>query len=383
MNIHTLPVKHSGADTTIFSVMSALAQEHHAVNLSQGFPDYPIDESLVVHLYEAARKGMNQYAPMAGLPLLQEAICRYVQDKQIACDPDQVTITPGASYGIYTALATILQAGDEVIILEPAYDSYIPAIELNGGVVVPVALDPQHFTPDWQLVADRITEKTKAIIVNTPHNPTGTVWQPSDWEQLYQLIADTSIYVLSDEVYEQVIFDDIPHCSVLAHEGLRAHSFAIYSFGKTLHNTGWKVGYVIAPAGLSRAFRRIHQYLAFSVNTPAQYAIAAYMEQQVQYNGGSILQQKRDHFLNLMQDLPFRIPYIAKGSYFQIADYNAISALDDKAFAQWLTREAGVATIPLSAFYRSGSEQKLVRFCFAKKEETLEEAVYRMKTRLL
>jgi methionine aminotransferase len=379
-----LPRKHSGADMTIFSVMSMLAQECGAVNLSQGFPDYPIDARLMENLFEAARKGMNQYAPMAGLPALQLEICAHVtRQTGVACTPDQVTVTPGASYGIYTALATILQAGDEVIILEPAYDSYIPAIEVNGGTVVPVALQPGTFAPDWQLIADRISSKTKAIIVNTPHNPTGTVWSTADWEQLYQLIAGKQIYIISDEVYEQVIFDGVPHHSVWSHEGLREHCFAIYSFGKALHNTGWKVGYVLAPADLSKAFRRIHQYLAFSVNTPAQGAVAAFMAQQQVNDSSLILEQKRNYFIELLKDLPFTIPYISKGSYFQLADYSAVSDLPDTEFAKWLTREAGVATIPISAFYRKGSDQRLIRFCFAKKEETLAEAVNRMKARLL
>lgn len=379
-----LPRKHSGADITIFSVMSALAQEYGAVNLSQGFPDYPIDERLMDSLFDAARKGMNQYAPMAGLPALQEAICQHLtRQTGIHCIPEQVTVTPGASYGIYTALAAVLQAGDEVIILEPAYDSYIPAIEVNGGTVVPVALQPGTFAPDWQRIADSITPKTKAIIVNTPHNPTGTVWSAADWDSLYQLIAGKQIYVISDEVYEQVIFDGRQHSSVWAHEGLREYCFAIYSFGKALHNTGWKVGYVVAPAALSKAFRRIHQYLGFSVNTPAQGAVAAYMAAVKENNSSLILQQKRDYFVGLLKDLPFTIPYISGGSYFQLADYSAVSDLPDTEFAQWLTREAGVATIPLSAFYKNGSDQKLIRFCFSKKEETLLEAVNRLKARLL
>ncbi|RQO30749.1 kynurenine--oxoglutarate aminotransferase [Taibaiella sp. KBW10] len=376
--------KHTGADTTIFSVMSALAQQYNAINLSQGFPDYPIEEDLGNLLYEASRKGFNQYAPMAGLPILQEAIATHTaRSTGITFGSPNITITPGASYGIYTALATILQAGEEVIILEPAYDSYIPAIEMNGGIPVPVALNSPTFTINWALLEESITLKTKAIIVNTPHNPTGMVWQQSDWDRLTKLIAERNIYVLSDEVYEQVIFDGLPHCSVLSQPALQDRCFAIYSFGKAFHNTGWKVGYVVANEALTKAFRRVHQFLAFSVNTPAQYAIATYMQQFPLNNSGILLAQKRNLFNELMGDLPFTLPQVAKGSYFQVADYSAISPLPDTEFAAWLTKEVGVATIPISAFYKNGSDAKLIRFCFAKKEETLRAAIERMKAHLI
>lgn len=372
--------KHTGADTTIFSVMSALAQQHKAINLSQGFPDYPIEEGLSTLLHEASLKGFNQYAPMAGLPALQEAIAVHIlKATGTSQQAGNITITPGATYGIYTALATILQPGEEVIILEPAYDSYIPAIEMNGGIAVPVALDSPAFTVNWDLLEAAISIKTKAIIVNTPHNPTGTVWRQEDWDKLTELIAERNIYVLSDEVYEQVIFDGIPHLSVLSQPGLQDRCFAIYSFGKAFHNTGWKVGYVVANTALTAAFRRIHQYLCFSVNTPAQYALAAFMQQQPVNTSGLLLGQKRDLFHELMKDLPFVLPQPARGSYFQVADYTAISDKADTEFAEWLTREVGVATIPISAFYRDGSDAKLVRFCFAKKDETLKAAVDRMK----
>lgn len=370
-----------GATTTIFTVMSALAAKHNAINLSQGFPDFPIDEKLALLLHEAAGGAFNQYAPMAGLPMLRQAIAADFQ-KRYALDinPDtEITITPGATYGIYTAFTSFLKKGDEVIVLEPAYDSYIPNIEMNGAKAVCVPLSTPSFSVDWNKVRDAITPNTRSIIINTPHNPAGSVWSKEDWKQLAELVRDTDITILSDEVYEQLIFDGQQHHTVLHHPELRQRSFAIYSFGKVFNNTGWKIGYIVAPPALTNAFRHIHQYVAFSVNTPAQYAIAQYLTQPQLPNVGMLMQQRRDYFLHLIKDLPFTIHQPTAGSYFQIAGYERVSQLPDLEFAKWLTKECGVATIPLSPFYHNKQDDRMIRFCFAKKESTLEEAVKRME----
>lgn len=376
-----LPHKHSATGTTIFTVMSALAAKYNAINLSQGFPDFPIDERLAALLHEAAAGNYNQYAPMAGLPMLREAIAndfkrRY--DLQLDADKE-ITITPGATYGIYTAFTSFLQPGDEVIVLEPAYDSYIPNIEMNGAKAVCVPLTAPMFSVDWNKVKDAITPKTRAIIINTPHNPAGSVWSAADWQQLADLVRDTEMLIISDEVYEQLIFDGRKHYSVLEHDELRQRSFAIFSFGKVFNNTGWKMGYVIAPPLLTDAFRHIHQFIAFSINTPAQYALAQYLQQDSLPKVGALMQQKRDYFLQLLQELPFTLHHKTAGSYFQIVGYENISGLPDLEFAQWLTKEYGVATIPLSPFYCDKKDDRMIRFCFAKKESTLEAAVERMR----
>ena len=375
-----LPQKHSATGTTIFTVMSALAQQHNAINLSQGFPDFHIDERLSAALGTAAAEGFNQYAPMAGLPLLRQAIADSFRRRYgVSVDADaEVTVTPGATYAIYTAFTAILQPGDEVIVLEPAYDSYIPNIEMNGAKAVCISLSAPSFSVDWQHVRDAITSRTKAIIVNTPHNPTGAIWSMEDWNALADVVRGTDILVLSDEVYEQLVYDGKRHHSVLEHEELRARSFALYSFGKVYNNTGWKMGYCIAPAELTTAFRRIHQFLCFTVNTPAQYALAQHLGHDTEPIH-SVMQRKRDHFLSLMVDTPFTLHTPAQGSYFQVMSYERISDMPDKQFAEWLTKEYGVATIPVSAFYSSGKDDRLIRFCFAKKEETLNAAVERLK----
>lgn len=362
--------------------MSLLAQKNNAINLAQGFPDFPIEEELSTFLHEAAAKGRNQYAPMPGLPELREAIARDFQLRHgVLVDPEtEITITPGATYAIYTAFSSILEPGDEVIVLEPAYDSYIPNIEMNGAKVVPVKLTAGSFRPDWPAIADAISAKTKAIIINTPHNPTGTVWNAADRDRLWELVQNRNIYILADEVYEQLIYDNIPHCSVLQHEGLRARSFALYSFGKMYHNTGWKIGFTIAPPAFTRAFRRLHQFLAFSVNTPAQWALASFIGQERLLSPGKLLQQKRDFFNELMRETPFTMLAPAAGSYFQLYSYEGLSTLGDKDFACYLTETAGVATIPVSAFYSDGTDHKILRFCFAKQESTLEAAVARLKS---
>ncbi len=376
-----LPQKHSATGTTIFTVMSALAQQCNAINLSQGFPDFPIDEKLGALLFEATQQGFNQYAPMPGLPQLRQAISNdFAKRYGLSINPDtEITITPGATYAIYTAFTALLEAGDEVIVLEPAYDSYIPNIETNGAKAIPVPLQAPDFSVDWERVKNAISKKTKAIIVNTPHNPTGAIWTKEDWDILADIIRNTNIVVLSDEVYEQLVFDGKQHISVLQHEELRKRSFVLYSFGKVFHNTGWKMGYCIAPPDYTIAFRRIHQFLCFAVNTPAQYALAQYLSQPALPDVSGMMQQKRDYFLSLLKDTPFTIHEPAAGSYFQTVSYANISSQPDMEFTQWLTKEHGVATIPISAFYSNKKDDKLIRFCFAKKESTLQDAMDRLR----
>ena len=377
-----LQPKFPSTGTTIFTVMSALAQEHNAINLSQGFPDFPIDPQLGTCVAEAIAQGFNQYAPMAGLPALRQALARKMAHfQQVTVDPEtEITITPGATYAIYTAFCTLLQQGDEVIVPEPAYDSYIPNIISNGGVPVRVALNSSDFSMDWDKVAAAITPKTKAIIINNPHNPLGSTWKEEDFQQLIRLTTKHNLYLIADEVYEHLVYDGAAHLSVLRYPELRERSFVTYSFGKALHSTGWKIGYCVAPPELTQAFRQIHQYLAFSVNTPMQQAIATYLQDFNNLTAtAALLEKKRDFFLQQMQDTKFSWLRPAAGSYFQVMDYSAISDLPDKEFAIWLTREHGVATIPLSSFYSQPPASKLVRFCFAKKEETLKNAADRIK----
>jgi len=375
------PQKHSATGTTIFTVMSALAAQHNAINLSQGFPDFHIDPQLSQALGDAARNGFNQYAPMPGLPALRQEITKSFKNRyNVDIDADtEVTITPGATYAIYTAFTSILSPGDEVIVLEPAYDSYIPNIEMNGAKAVPISLSAPGFYVDWDKVKQAVTAHTKSIIINTPHNPSGAVWSKEDWDQLANIVRNTNIIILSDEVYEQLVFDGLRHYSVLQHPELRVRSFALYSFGKVYNNTGWKIGYCIAPPAFTQAFRRIHQFLSFTVNTPAQYALAHILAHGTAEPVHAVMERKRNHFLSLIKDTPFTIYEPANGSYFQVAGYSRISNMPDMEFAKWLTIEYGVATIPISAFYSNKKDDKLIRFCFAKKEETLNEAVERLK----
>ncbi len=375
-----LPHKHSAEGTNIFTVMSALAQQHNAINLSQGFPDFPIDEQLANFLHEAALSGFNQYAPMPGLPQLRQAIAKDFEKRyNIEVNADtEITITPGATYAIYAAFTSILEAGDEVIVLEPAYDSYIPNIEMNGAKAITVSLEAPHFSVNWEKVKHAINLRTKAIIVNTPHNPTGAIWSREDWDTLADLVRDTNIIILSDEVYEQLVFDGKQHYTVLQHPELRQRSFVLYSFGKVFHNTGWKIGYCIAPPDFTAAFRRIHQFLSFSVNTPAQYALASYLSMPQMPDVSNMLQAKRDYFLSLLKDTPFTVFQPSSGSYFQTVRYENINDMGDMEFAQWLTKEHGVATIPISAFYRNKKDDKLIRFCFAKKKETIQAAMQKL-----
>lgn len=368
--------------TTIFTVMSNLAREHHAINLSQGFPDYPISPQLIEYVNVAMQTGYNQYAPMPGLPELRNILASKIEKLYHATiNPEtEITITPGATYAIYCALTTILQAGDEVIVLEPAYDSYIPNIALNGAKAVCVPLRYPDYAVDWQKVKDAISGKTKAIIINTPHNPTGYVWTKEDMDKLDEVIKNTDIYIISDEVYEHITLDGLAHESVLKYESLRARSFVLFSFGKVFHATGWKIGYCVAPEKLMTEYRKIHQFVGFTTNTPMQVALAQFLENEKEYlQLPRFFEKKRDFFLDLIKELPFTIHKKSQGSYFQLAGYEKINDMADKEFAIWLTKEIGVATIPVSAFNHNGKDDKLIRFCFAKKESTLLEAAEKMQ----
>lgn len=371
-----IPEKYPDRGLTIFSVMSALAHEHLAINLSQGFPDFEIDQEIKERLAQATHLGHNQYAPMAGWPDLQKAIAlKTAHYQHIDIDAShEVTITPGATYGIYVALTAIIQKDDEVIVLEPAYDSYVPNIVMNGGVPICLPLSVPDFRPDWDMIRAAVTDKTKAIIINNPHNPCGAVWSDADMRALEDLCVNHDLFLISDEVYEHIVFDGQPHLSAVRYSGLRERAFVVGSFGKILHNTGWKVGYVIAPPYLTQALRKIHQYLAFSVNTPAQQAIAAHILEDVSRlsHHAAFLQEKRDLFLQHMSSTKFQCLAPSAGSYFQILDYSNISDMPEDEFAIWLTKECGVAAIPLTSFYhQSGTHHHLLRFCFSKKEETL------------
>lgn len=366
--------------TTIFTVMSALASEYNAVNLGQGFPDYPMNDELVAKLSEAMKKGFNQYAPMPGLMALRERIAeKTAQLYHTNINPDtDITITPGGTYAIYTALTTILQPGDEVILFEPAYDSYIPNIEINGAKAIPLPLTYPDYSIDWEMVRSVINVKTKAIIINSPHNPTGSVISKSDIEELKKITAGTNIFIISDEVYEHLIFDGLTHESILRYPELLERSFVCFSFGKTYHCTGWKLGYCIAPSPLMKEYRKVHQYNTFTCFTPAQVALADYMQNKEAYLSlPKFMQQKRDYFTELMKNTKFDL-LTTHGSYFVCAGYGRISDETDKELAIRLTKEAGVATIPVSSFYHNGKDDKVIRFCFSKQNRTLQQAVERL-----
>jgi methionine aminotransferase len=366
--------------TTIFTVMSVLAAQHNAINLGQGFPDFDMPEKLVALVCEAMRSEHNQYTHMNGFVPLREAIAEKVQGLYYtSINPDtQITITPGGTYAIYTALTTILQPGDEVIVFEPAYDCYIPAIEVNGAKAVIIPLSFPEYKIDWAEVKKKVTERTRAIIINSPHNPTGAVLRESDMGFLKSLVQDTNIIIISDEVYEHLMFDGLPHQSVLRYPELAARAFACFSFGKVYHCTGWKLGYAIAAPELMHEFRKIHQYNAFSSDTPKQVALAAFLKNKEAYlQLGAFMQQKRDHFQTLMQGTPFK-PLPSYGSYFQVYSYAGFSDETEKDLAIRLTKEAGVTAIPVSAFYKNEVNNQVLRFCFCKKDETLKAAAERL-----
>ena len=366
--------------TTIFTVMSALAQQHGAINLSQGFPDFDAPADLLALLDEQARAGHNQYAPMAGVPVLREAIAGKVQSLYgLAYDPDtEITITAGATQALYTAITAMVRPGDEVIVFEPVYDSYAPAIELNGGKTVYARLSLPDYRPDWAEVARLITQRTRMIILNTPHNPTGTVWTGEDMRQLEALVRDTDIVLLSDEVYEHMVFDQARHESVTRYAGLAERAFVVSSFGKTYHITGWKVAYCLAPRELMAEFRKVHQFLVFTVHAPSQYALADFMRRPGWYEQLKALYQgKRDIFRQALASSRFEL-LPCQGTYFQCVKYGAISDEGDRSFVERLTREHGVAAIPVSAFYKGGDDFGVIRFCFAKSATTLQQALERL-----
>lgn len=367
--------------TTIFTVMSQLAVEYQAVNLGQGFPDFPMHEGLIDLVHKAMQSGHNQYVHMNGLPLLRQRLAeKAAQLYNATINPDtQITITPGGTYAIYTALTTVLQPGDEVIVFEPAYDSYIPNIEINGAVPILIPLQFPDYSIPWDVVKAKITPKTRVIMINSPHNPTGAVLTAADMLQLQAITSNTNILILSDEVYEHLIFDDIQHQSILRYPELMERSFVCFSFGKTYHCTGWKLGYCMAAPDLMKEFRKVHQFNCFTCDTPKQVALAEYLTHADAYLSlGKFIQQKRDYFRQLMKDTAFEcIP--SHGSYFECYRYQNISNMADKDFAIHLTKNFGVATIPVSSFYKHGVDNSVIRFCFAKKEETLEKAVAKLR----
>ncbi|MCU0931301.1 MAG: pyridoxal phosphate-dependent aminotransferase [Serpentinimonas sp.] len=370
--------------TTIFTVMSALAAETGAVNLGQGFPDFEADPRLLNEVTQAMLQGHNQYPPMAGIVPLRNAIAAKVASVygRSYDAGSEITVTAGATQAILTAILAIVHPGDEVIVLEPCYDSYVPNIELAGGVVVRVPLTPGTFRPDFALIAQAMTPRTRAILINSPHNPSGTVWSRQDMLQLQELLAPTNVVLISDEVYEHMVFDGAPHESAARYPGLAARAFIVSSFGKTYHVTGWKVGYVLAPAPLMAEFRKVHQFNVFTVNTPVQYALAAYLQDPAPYlNLPAFYQRKRDLFRQGLGGTRFRL-LPSEGTYFQCADISELAVperdLPEADFCQWLTREIGVAAIPLSAFYGNGFDQKLIRFCYAKRDDTLQNALQRL-----
>ncbi|QQE07666.1 pyridoxal phosphate-dependent aminotransferase [Cupriavidus sp. ISTL7] len=375
------PSRLPNVGTTIFTVMSALAAEKNAVNLGQGFPDFDCDPKIVDAVTRAMQGGLNQYPPMAGVPKLRQAIADKIGKLYgRAYDADsEITVTAGATQALLTAILCAVHPGDEVIVLEPCYDSYLPAIELAGGKPVPVTLDAPHFRIPFDRLAAAITPRTRMILINTPHNPTGTIWREEDMRQLAELLAGTDILLLSDEVYEHMVYDGQSHQSVARHPELARRSFVVSSFGKTYHVTGWKVGYVAAPAALMAEFRKVHQFNVFTVNTPVQHGLADYMADPAPYlELPAFYQAKRDYFRAGLADTRFRL-LPSDGTYFQCVDYSAVSDMSEADFAMWLTREIGVAAIPVSAFYSLPRESGVVRFCFAKREETLALALERLR----
>jgi len=368
--------------TTIFTVMSALAAEHQAVNLGQGFPDFDNDPALSEAVSQAMRDGLNQYPPMAGVPALREAVAAKIEMlyRHRYEAGAEITITAGATQAILTAVLALVGPGDEAIVLDPCYDSYVPNIELAGGVVRRVPLLAGSFRPDFDAIAAAIGPRTKALIINTPHNPSATAWRAEEMQRLAEILRPTDIVLISDEVYEHMVYDGAAHASAAALPELAARSFVISSFGKTYHVTGWKVGYVAAPAPLMAEFRKVHQFNVFTVNTPMQHGLARYMADPTPYlTLPAFYQAKRDLFRAGLAGTRFKL-LPSEGSYFQCVDYSAISDLGEEDFCRWLTTEVGVAAIPLSAFYGDGRNQGLARFCFAKRDETLRGALQRLQT---
>ncbi|NUU02914.1 pyridoxal phosphate-dependent aminotransferase [Herbaspirillum robiniae] len=382
MSTANIVTKLPNVGTTIFTVMSALASEKGAVNLGQGFPDFNCDPSLVQAVTNAMQDGLNQYPPMAGVQVLREAIADKVEKLYgHHYDPlTEITVTAGATQGILTSVLCAVHAGDEVIVIEPVYDCYVPAIELAGGipVFVQMTVDQRGYSIPWDKVKAAVTPKTHMIMVNTPHNPTGTVMKAADVAALADIVRGTDILILSDEVYEHMVYDGAPHESLARHPELAQRTFINSSFGKTYHVTGWKVGFVAAPAAMTAEFRKVHQFNVFTVNTPVQYGLAAYMKDPAPYlDLPAFYQKKRDLFRDGLKNTRFEL-LPSEGTYFQCVKYGAISDLSEAEFCKWLTTEIGVAAIPVSAFYNTPKESGIVRFCYAKKDETLRLALDRL-----
>ncbi len=364
--------------TTIFTTMSALATKHGAINLAQGFPDFEVAHYLKKRVCHYINSGLNQYAPMSGLPVLTEAIAdkigQYYQ-RPVSAETE-ITVTSGATEALFAAIMAVTGQDDEVLMLDPAYDSYDPAVKLAGGIGIHIALKGESFSIDWDKLKQNITDKTRLIVINSPHNPTGSILENNDLERLWQLIKNRNIMLVSDEVYEHIIFDNQQHASVLKHKQLAERSFVISSFGKTYHMTGWKIGYCVAPPAMTTEFRKVHQFLTFSTSTPMQHAIADMLLKQPDYAGelSRFYQNKRNVFANSIENTRFRL-LPCRGTYFQLVDYSAVSDLNDYDFCHWLTEHAGIAAIPISPFYQiAQNDLKLIRFCFAKNENTLEKA---------
>lgn len=365
---------------TVFTIMSKLSNDHQAINLSQGFPDFDVDPHLLDLVYTYMRSGHNQYAPMQGVPILRERIAEKVMRMYNASyDPgSEITVTSGATEALFAAITAVVHKGDEVIVLEPAFDSYVPAILLNGGVPVYVKFKFPEYRIDWDEVKHAVTSKTRLIILNSPHNPTGAVWSHEDIAALKEIVMNTNVLILSDEVYEHIVFDGRRHESISRHPELVSRSFVISSFGKTYHTTGWKIGYCLAPAVLSIEFQKVHQFLTFASNTPIQLAYADFMRNpEVYLNLSNFYQQKRDRFLTLIEKSRFK-PIPCHGTYFQVLDYSDISDESDVDFSKRLIIEHGVASIPPSAFYHQKDDHRVLRFCFAKKDQTLDSAAEKL-----
>lgn len=363
--------------TSIFSVMSELANQHNAINLSQGFPDFEVSEKLIELVYEQMKKGHNQYAPMPGVMKLREQIAEKVEDLyNYKYNPDtEITITAGATEGIYAALSAVIQEGDEVIVFEPAYDSYVPAIKMNGGTPIFIQMKQPDYKIDWNEVNKAMTHRTRMIIINTPHNPSGSILREEDMEKLQKVVSSSKIVILSDEVYEHIIFDDQQHQSIAKYPLLAERSIILASFGKTFHTTGWKTGYCLAPAEITKELRKVHQFMVYCVNTPIQYALAKFISRKSEYQKlPKLYQEKRNLFLDLLKNSSYKF-VASEGTYFQTLDYSDISDEPDMEFAERLTREYGVAAIPTSVFYHNKPKIQLLRFCFAKSNKTLEEGV--------
>ena len=369
-----------GTGTTIFTVMSGLATEYNAVNLGQGFPDFEMSGELTSLVNDAMKMGYNQYAPMPGWMPLRTAIADKIHSLyNLNVEPSrEITITPGGTYAIYCALTAILNAGDEVIVMQPNYDSYIPNIIINGAKPVMVELDLPGYTVNWEKVAKAVTSRTKAIIINSPHNPTGSILTEEDIQQLRKIVEGTNIFIVSDEVYEHIVFDGVAHQSILRYPDLYQRSFVCFSFGKVYHCTGWKMGYCVAPPELTKEFIRVHQFNAFSTNSTVQVALAEYLKNKEAYLSlASFYQQKRDYFIDAMKQTKFDL-FHSSGTYFICASYARLSDEPDRDFCIRLTKEIGVTMIPVSAFYQNAKDDKVVRFCFGKKQETLERAVEKL-----